>query len=194
MKTISVNWKGTTPLIMHSCKCVNPLHPLTLEMKKITSKSSKKRTEEDLIRLSDLEWEGGLYWDDSIGLYIPAGNIEATVRDGAKNNRKGKNVERGFNVLEMMVPLDIGEDLTLEQLRTDYRFRDVRQMKVQTARVTRTRPRFNMWTLHFTAAYDETQLDIQAIVDAMDYASQYVGLCDSRPKYGKFAVTIEEVS
>lgn len=193
MKTINVTWKGTTPLIMHSCQCVNPLHPLTLEMKKITSKSSKKRTEEDLIRLSDLEWQSGLYWNDQLGLHIPAENIEATVRDGAKANRKGKDVVRGFNVVDMLNPLDIGESLTLDEMRNDYRFRDVRQMKVQTARVTRTRPRFNMWTLYFTATYDESQIDLQTLANAMEYAGQYVGLCDSRPKYGKFAVTIEEV-
>lgn len=193
MKTINVTWKGTTPLIMHSCQCVNPLHPLTLEMKKITSKSSKKRTEEDLIRLSDLEWQSGLYWNNQLGLHIPAENIEATVRDGAKANRKGKDVVRGFNVVDMLNPLDIGESLTLDEMRNDYRFRDVRQMKVQTARVTRTRPRFNMWTLYFTATYDESQIDLQTLANAMEYAGQYVGLCDSRPKYGKFAVTIEEV-
>jgi len=193
MKTINVTWKGITPLIMHSCQCVNPLHPLTLEMKKITSKSSRTRTEEDLIQLSDLEWQGGLYWNDAIGLYIPAENIEATVRDGAKANRKGKDIVRAFNVVDMLNPLDIGEKLTLEELRNDYRFRDVRQMKVQTARVTRTRPRFNMWTLHFTATYDEQQLDLQTLVNAMDYAGKYVGLCDSRPKYGKFVATIAEV-
>jgi len=193
MKTINVTWKGATPLIMHSCQCVNPLHPLTLEMKKITSKPSKKRTEEDLIRLSDLEWQSGLYWNDHLGLHIPAENIEATVRDGAKANRKGKDIVRGFNVVDMLNPLDIGEKLTLDEMRNDYRFRDVRQMRVQTSRVTRTRPRFNMWTLHFTATYDESQIDLQTLANAMEYAGQYVGLCDSRPKYGKFAVTIEEV-
>lgn len=181
-------------MIQHSCKCVNPLHPISRKMKEITSKPSKKRTEDDLILLSDLEWEGGLYWDDTIGLYIPAENIEATVRDGAKNARKGKNVERGFAVKDMLVPLDIGENLTLDQLRADYRFRDVRQMKVQTSRVTRTRPRFNMWSIRFSAVYDESQIDLQTLADAMEYAGQYVGLCDSRPKYGKFVAAIEEAA
>lgn len=33
MKTLKINFKGTTPLIMHSCQCVNPLHPISKEMK-----------------------------------------------------------------------------------------------------------------------------------------------------------------
>ena len=192
MKKIHVEWKGVTPLIMHSCQGVNPLHPLTQEIKKLTSQ--KKKTEEDLAKLSDLEWESGLYWDDAIGLYIPAENIEATVREGAKARKKGKDITRAFNCLQMQVPLDIGENLTKDQLRSEFRFRDVRAMKVMRARVMRTRPRFNMWRLGFDAMYDENMLDLQSIVDAIEYAGAYVGLCDSRPKYGQFVATVEEIA
>ena len=192
MKTIQVDLKGTTPLIMHSCQCVNPLHPITLAMKKINAKK-KNKTDEDIAALSDLEWESGLYWNDEIGLYIPAENIEATVREGAKARRKGKDIIKGFSCMDMMVPLNIGENLTKEQMKADFRFRDVRAMKVKMARVMRTRPRFNMWSLSFTAAYDETVLDFREIVDAIEYSGQYVGLCDSRPKYGKFVATVTEL-
>ena len=37
MKNLQVTWKGISPLIMHNCQCVNPLHPITKEMKKYTS-------------------------------------------------------------------------------------------------------------------------------------------------------------
>ena len=55
MKSLKVTWKGISPLIMHSCKCVNPLHPIAKELKKYTSKKTK--TDEDLTKISDLEWE-----------------------------------------------------------------------------------------------------------------------------------------
>lgn len=194
MKTIHISFKGTTPLIMHSCRTVNPLDPISVAMKKINAKK-KNKTDDDLLQLSDLEWEGGLYWNDAVGgLYIPAENIEATVREGAKARRKGKDIIRAFNVTEMMVPLDISENLTKEQLKADNRFRDVRPMKVQKARILRTRPRFNMWQLEFDAIYDETVIDFNDIVDAIEYAGQYVGLCDSRPKYGKFVASVTEVA
>ena len=60
MKKLHVTLNGTTPLIMHSPKCVNPLHPLAKQMKTLTSK--KKKTEADLEAISDLEWEAGAYW------------------------------------------------------------------------------------------------------------------------------------
>lgn len=53
MKNLKVTWKGISPLIMHSCQCVNPLHPIAKELKKYTSK--KNKTDEDLIKISDLE-------------------------------------------------------------------------------------------------------------------------------------------
>ena len=191
MKNIHIELKGVTPLIMHSCQSVNPLNPITKQMKTLTGK--RKKTEGDLTALSDLEWEAGLYWDDKIGLYIPAENMEATVREGAKARKKGKDIVRAFNCNEMLIPLDIGEDLTKEQLRSDYRFRDVRAMKVMRARVMRTRPRFNMWRCEFSVRYDESALDLQTITDALDYAGRYVGLCDSRPKYGKFVAIVTEL-
>lgn len=191
MKTIQIDLKGTTPLIMHSTRSANPLDPLTIELKTLTAK--RKKTEEDLRCISDIEWELSLYWGDDIGLYIPAENIEATVRDGAKNAKKGKSITQAFNVLEMRVPLNIGETPTLEQLREDFRFRDVRSMKVQQNRVMRTRGRFNMWSCTFTASYDESLLNLGDIVNAMEYAGRFVGLCDSRPKYGKFVAKISEL-
>ena len=191
MKKIKCEFHGLTPIILHSCQGVNPLHPLAIELKKLTGKRNK--TEEDLIAISDLEWELGLYWDDAIGVYIPAENIEATIREGAKARKKGKDIVKGFRVLDMQVPLDFGEDLTKDQLMHDYRFRDVRAMKVQQSRIMRTRPRFNMWNIVFETAYDENVLTFDEVVTAIEYSGQYVGLCDSRPKYGQFSAKITEL-
>lgn len=192
MKKIKCEFHGVSPLIMHSCQCVNPLHPLSIAQKKINAKK-KNKTDEDLAMLSDLEWEGGLYWNDEVGVYVPAENIEATIREGAKARRKGKDIVKGFMVEDMMVPLDIGENLTKDEMKSDFRFRDVRAMRVKTSRVMRTRPRFNMWNIAFTAMYDENVLNFDEIVDAIEYAGQYVGLCDSRPKYGKFSARVTEL-
>ena len=191
MKKIKCEFHGISPIILHSCQCVNPLHPLSIEMKKITSIRTK--TEEDIVNLSKLEWESGLYYDEKIGVYIPAENVEAAVREGAKARKKGKDIVRGFQCETMMIPLDIGENLTLEQMRDDPRFYDVRSMKVKQSRVMRTRPRFNMWNISFTAMYDENLMNFKDVVDAIEYAGQYVGMCDSRPKYGKFVARVEEI-
>ena len=191
MKTLRITWKGTTPLIMHSCKCVNPLHPISIEMKKYTSK--RKKTEEDLIKISDLEWESGAYWDDEIGLYIPAENIEATIKNGAKSIKKGSDITKYCDVKSLYNKLDYGENLTKEELISRPKYRDVRVMGVQRAKILRTRPRFDKWKVTFDMIYDDSKIDIHTIQQSIEYAGAYVGLCDSRPKYGKFVATIEEL-
>lgn len=193
MKNLKVTWIGETPLIMHSCQGVNPLHPITKELKKYTSKSAKQKTDEDYEKISDLEWLSGLYWRDEIGLYVPSENVEATIKNGAKVNRKGTDIKKFVTVAENYIPLDIRVKMSKEQLHKDYNYRDVRQMVVNKARITRTRPRFDQWQIIFTLVYDEKMIDIETLINAMEYAGKYVGLCDSRPKYGQFAVKIEEV-
>ena len=191
MKTLRITWKGITPLIMHSCKCVNPLHPIAKELKKYTSK--KNKTEEDLNIISDLEWKAGAYWDDEIGLYIPGENVEATIQNGAKANKKGKDIQKYVDVKDLYIPFNYGENLTLDELVSKYEYRDTRPMNVQRSKVIRTRPRFDQWNITFTLVYNEDKIDLDTIVNAIEYAGQYVGLCDSRPKYGKFVAIVEEV-
>ncbi|MSS11754.1 hypothetical protein FYJ38_24415 [Clostridium sp. WB02_MRS01] len=192
MKNLSVTWKGISPLIMHSCQCVNPLHPISKELKKYTEKKSKQ-TEEDLIRISDLEWESGAYWKEGLGLYIPGENVEATIRNGAKVNRKGKDIEKYVNVTDLYIPFNYGENLSKEELIQNYEYRDTRIMVINRSRILRTRPRFDQWNITFNLMYNEEKLDLDTVVNAIEYAGQYIGLCDSRPKYGKFVATIEEL-
>ena len=192
MKNLKVTWKGISPLIMHSCQCVNPLHPISKEMKKINAKKSKK-TEDDIAKLSDLEWEAGAYWKEGLGLYIPAENVEATIRNGGKAYRKGSDIEKYVNVTDLYIPFNYGENLTKEELIQNYEYRDTRVMTVNRARVMRTRPRFDQWNITFNLMYNEEKIDLDTIITALEYAGLYVGLCDSRPKYGKFVATVEEL-
>ena len=191
MKTLQITWKGITPLLMHSCQCVNPLHPISREMKKYTSK--KKKTEDDLVKISDLEWEAGAYWDDDIGLYIPSENIEATIMNGAKMFKQGTSIQKFCDVTDLRIPLDYGAKLTKEQLIKDYKYRDTRPMTVMRSKVMRTRPRFDKWKIQFNMQYNEEKIDLQTIELAIENAGAYVGLCDSRPKYGKFSAEIKQI-
>lgn len=192
MKKLHITLNGTSPLIEHSPKCVNPLHPLAKEMKKYTSK--RKKTEEDLIKVSDLEWESGVYWDDNLGLVIPNECLAATILEGAKLNKNGSAIQKYAQIVTALAPLDIGEPQNYEKLKTDVRFRDVRSVCVQRARVIRTRPRFNTWRCEFDLLFDETKIDPDIIALAIENAGNYVGLCEMRKMgYGRFAAAIEEV-
>ena len=202
MKQLEVTWKGTTPLIMHSCRCVNPLHPLTKIIKKYTGKRTK--TDEDYQTISDYEWLSGAYYtNDTISspydeitgeheLYIPADNIEATIINAGKSFKKGTDIKKYVMLTDPFIPLKVLGNPDFRTMLKDYKYRDVRQMVVQRNRVTRTRPRFDSWELSFRLTYDDTKIDIDTIINALEYAGQYVGLCDSRPKYGKFVAVVSD--
>ena len=192
MKKLRVTLYGKSPLIMHSPKCVNPLHPIAMEMKKYTSK--RKKTEEDLLKISDLEWEAGVYWDDSIGLYIPNECIAATLLGGAKFNKNGTAVARYCHITTPLAQLDIGETQDYDTLKKDNRFRDVRSVCVQRSRVNRTRPRFNTWATQFEMFFEDDKIDIGAVIMAIENAGNYVGLCEMRDRgYGHFDARVEEI-
>lgn len=191
MKKLHITLNGTTPLIMHSPKCVNPLHPIAKQMKALTSK--KKKSEADLEMISDLEWEAGVYWDDNIGLVIPNECLAATFLEGAKMNKNGSAFQKYVQVVDSLAALDIGEVQNYQKMKVDPRFRDVRSVCVMRARVIRTRPRFNTWRCEFDIMYDDNKIDTDVIALAVENAGNYVGLCEMRKLgYGRFAAKIEE--
>lgn len=191
MKKLHITLNGTTPLIMHSPKCVNPLHPIAKQMKALTSK--KKKSEADLEMISDLEWEAGVYWDDNIGLVIPNECLAATFLEGAKMNKNGSAFQKYVQVVDSLAALDIGEVQNYQKMKVDPRFRDVRSVCVMRARVIRTRPRFNTWRCEFDIMYDDNKIDTDVIALAVENAGNHVGLCEMRKLgYGRFAAKIEE--
>ena len=192
MRKIRVTINGTSPLIEHSPKCVNPLHPIAREMKTYTSK--RKKTEDDLMKISDLEWESGVYWDDNVGLVMPNECLSAAFLEGAKMNKNGSAFQKYVHILSSIIPVDIGEAQSYERMKIDPRFRDVRTVCVMKARVLRTRPRFNTWRCVFDMMFDEAKIDTAAIIMAIENAGNYIGLCEMRKMgYGRFAASIEEV-
>ena len=192
MKKLHVSLNGINTLMMHSPKTVNPLHPMAIEMKKFTSK--RKKTEDDLQKISELEWESGLYYDEANGLHIPVECLQKMLENGAKLFKAGKDIQRYCQFTGAVAPLDIGVPFNLDKMRHDMKYYDVRAVAVQRSRVIRTRPRFDVWRCEFDMLFDEAHIDVSTIAKAFENAGQYVGLCEARTLgYGRFATVIEEV-
>lgn len=192
MKKLHIKLNGANTLLMHSPKTVNPLHPMAIKIKGFTSKL--KKTEDDLQKISELEWEAGLYYDETNGLHIPVECLQKTLENGAKLFKMGKDIQRYVQFVGTVAPLDIGVPFDLEKMRHDMKYYDVRTVAVKRSRVIRTRPRFDVWRCEFDILYDEAHIDIDTIAKALENAGQYVGLCDGRQLgYGRFVAAIYEV-
>jgi hypothetical protein len=189
VKTIDVEIRGIAPLLMNSNRGVNPLDPLVKEMKNITAKGSKKMTDDDQERLLHIKWLLGMYFEEKIGPYIPSANVEATLKNAAKQIRRGKDTGFGIQVSPDRIPLIYDGPKTLEALWADSKFGDFRVGKMRTgSSVNLMRPRFDIWSLKFKLIYDEKVFNDSTIKEMLATGGQRIGLCDYRPKYGRFEI------
>lgn len=193
MRKIHFRWTGIRPLLMHNADLCDPLNEYTQEIRKITSRGTRKYTDALLEELYWLEWRGSLYFDDKDGIYVPSDNIEACLKAGAARRRKGKDFQSAVFVDDDVVPLIYDGPKEPEKLykNKSFVFRKGAVPNRQ-GRIIRTRPRFMQWSIEPTFQYDERIIDEESIIQAAYDAGLYVGLGDWRPKYGRFESEVIE--
>lgn len=190
MKTLKVHIRGIAPLLMNSNAGADPTHPLVKEMKLLSAKGSKKRTETDDIRILDIKWLLGLYYTKTDGIYVPSINIEGTLRNAAKKTRQGQDTNYGLLVTPDRIPLEFPDKgKPVEEIFEDHKYRDVRAGKLKhTITIMLCRPKFDTWELKFNIEYDESVFNEAQIKGFLHTSGNQIGLCDFRPKYGRFEI------
>ena len=184
--SIEFKIEGVSPLLMHNGQLANPLNPLVKQMKAITG--LRKKSDENHIEISRLEFRAGLYVSASGEIEIPSEVMESCLIEGAKKSKLGKQFKSSICIMENST-LDYGEKLSVDELwKRSEEFVDVRGVKVGQARVMRTRAIFRNWKLSFTVHYNADLVNPEQIHIALDDAGSQVGLCDYRPKFGRFEV------
>lgn len=193
MDSIKFKFIGTGALLMHSDRGVNPLDPDTIELKKLTS--MRKKTDEIHAQVMRLEWELGMYFDPTMGPYIPTANLRGVIVEGAKFSKLGASVKRATLFHDEHTKLEYEGPRSVDALWKAGSFRDVRSVVVGTARVMRCRPIFRKWSLQFTLIFDPEIIERAALVTAATAGGQLIGLGDFRPAnggpFGRFTVTAD---
>lgn len=188
MREVTFNLSGISPLICHNGQLADPRNDYVIAMKKITSIKANKRTPDQDQALCDLEWEGGLYLNEKMQPIIPGDVLEALLVEGAKSFSKGREFKSGTMVEGDSVIQHDGPK-KLPALKADKNFRDYRGVKVGMSRVFRTRPIFVKWALTVTVSYNPEVVGVELVRRAIEVAGKLKGLCDNRPKYGRFIAT-----
>lgn len=189
METITFKINGPA-LLVHSIRLANPLDPITKRMKALTS--IRKKTDENLADIADIEFEGGLYHDEVIGPYIPGMWLDACMIDGGKLQKNGTKIRQSALVLEDMVPLQYEGPRTLAKLIADPKFRDVRAVTIGQAKLMRCRPKFTNWSAQFSVQFDPQLINRNELEAALHAAGQCKGLGDFRPRFGRFTAEVVE--
>lgn len=201
---IEVSISGVSPLLMHSNQGVSRFNPITREIKALTGKRTKK-TDADEILISKLEWLNGLYLNQTPEIEISGetvnilGNphvvmpdrcIEAMLCAAATQVKRGmkKDFRAGCFVPEEKSPLIYEPNIPVSEMVEDQRFIHQQVLRVQTSSIMRTRPVFVNWGVDFTIQFMPSIVNVRDIKSALETAGTLVGLCDFRPKYGRFDV------
>ena len=193
MKTIDVHIRGTAPMLQHNASLVDPTNEFVREIKKLTAKKTKK-TDADNIEIARLEFVGGLYTDAKGQPAIPLANLEATIRDGARARRQGKDT---LSALYCTAP--DGDTATTPLIYDGPRDPDElwasgtkhvhrTSVVINKSRVIRNRPMFPTWEAKFCIQLDDEIMNPADCQEALNVAGQSKGIGDYRPKYGRFEV------
>lgn len=185
MKTTSFQIKGLTPLIMHSGRLADPIDPASIALAKLTSK--RQKTIDDHKAIGKCEWYGSLYVDKDQKPCLPGEVIEACLADGAKRYKLGK-VAKGGIIVAGDFPLEFRGPKTIDELWEHGGYMKRAGVKVGQARVIRTRPIFPEWAVRFDVLWDPSLVkDADQLHEIVVSAGQS-GMCDWRPKFGRFEV------
>lgn len=185
LETIEYKIRGIAPLIMHNGQTADPLNKFAKQLKEVSGK--RKKTEEDYAEMSRIEWHAGLYVDKDGELILPASILESAIQEGAKKQKLGRAFKSAVFV-DLDSKLDIGKRKKAAELWGDDNYRDTRGVKIGMARIMRTRPIFADWKATIVITYDNEQVNASDIERAVLDTGSKVGLCDYRPKFGRFEV------
>jgi len=173
---------GDAPMIQHNGQTADPLNKFSKALKAISGK--RKKTDSDLEELARLEFLAGLYMGSN-GPMIPSMVIDACIIDAAKKSREGVLAKSGFFTVGDAL-LEYDGPRTTNELWQDERFRFSVPVRVQQARVIRTRPIFNEWALTCTVQHEESVVNAATVASWFAIAGTLVGLGDWRPRFGRF--------
>jgi len=200
-RIMSVRLKGRVPLLMNKPTLVDPTDPASIERRKISSK--RKKVLEDHEEMNRIEYGAAIYLNDTVGLYIPAAMLEKCIVEAGKLQRLGTTLKQTMMVLQNEIPVEIpelpattkkGSLPTVKDFYGDPRFVDKAVARIKTDRVIRCRPIFHKWSLAADLSYDDQEIDTETMSNILRVAGRRIGIGDYRPRYGRFTVTIRDLT
>lgn len=187
MQSIKFLLEGNV-LMMQNGQLANPRNKYAREMKRLTTERRARNADKDTLqdKICDTEWEGGLYFNEELGPYLPSEVIRAALIQGAKLTRGGASVKRTCFVFED-APVQYDGPRDLEGLREDLSFRDERMAVIAQKRVLKTRPIFHDWKAEVEIHYMPDAVNPDDIIRYMTDAGLYIGIGTGRSLgFGRF--------
>lgn len=194
MKSLTVQIKGIEPLLINNPQAVDPFNKYSRAAKEITSK--RKKTDEDLLKLREIEIESKLYFDEKVGVWVPATWITAAIaaQSWAKAKIKKADIRSCVFVNESKIKLNYA-GMDKVKTKTDVvkneMFHTVLNLKQGQVRVCKAAPIFNDWSVEFEILFDDTIINASDLKNLIEIAAKFGGFGDFRPTYGRALATFK---
>lgn len=188
---------GISPLLQNCPQCVDPFNQYAKAKKAITNKRTAK-TDDDLLELGNLETESKLYFDEEIGVYIPATWItEAIICTGFSVAKIGRAKMRGgLFATEPKVKLKyrgMNKVKTITDVVMNSEFRHRMLLKQGQVRVPKDAPIFHDWSFETAVEFDDTVVDMGSLRRIVERSAKYGGFGDFRPTFGRANAEVLDV-
>lgn len=187
---LEIRLQGTSPLLMHNPRMVDPEFELNRQIKAITAK--RKKTDEDLRQIERLEWYGGIYTSsngEGHGYVVqPTSKVRKCLINAAKISKMGKAVERALTFFDLETPLVYQGPTDVDALFADKRFHSRLSVGMNGKRVMRVRPKFSTWAISVHALFvEDAGINLDELARIVELAGIVEGIGDGRAiGYGRF--------
>jgi len=199
LKKYKITIEGVTPIIMHNYDAASPFSKYMEERKSITSKGSKK-SDEQVKRLSEIQFLESLYFTEELGLFLPSENIQRMLLEACRRTEKLRESRMYFSgISEIGHPLGFSLKTEnckdIQALLKDPKNKYTKMVVIQKNRVSSVRAIFNMWECMIEVEIDTETLNPAQLEKWFCTAGKFCGLGARRPSgptpglYGRFIVT-----
>lgn len=197
IQQIEVTITGINPLLQNNPQTVDPFNRYAKAKKAITAKRTAK-TDDDLIELGNIETESKIYFDDEIGVYVPATWVtESIITTGFSVAKIGRAKMRGgLFATEGKIKLNYrGSDKvkTITDVVKNPEFRHRMLLKQGQVRVPKDAPIFHDWSFSTVLEFDDTVVDFGSLQRIIDRSAKYGGFGDFRPTFGRALAEVKNV-
>jgi len=197
MRQAMISITGINPLLQNNPQTVDPFNRYTKAKKAITNKRTAK-TDDDLIELGNLETESKLYFDDKLGVFVPATWItEAICTTAFAVAKIGRAKMRGgIFATENKIKLNYRSSSKVKTIKDvvmnpDFRHRML--LKQGQVRVPKDAPIFHDWAFSTVIEFDDAVIDLSTLTRVVKHAARYGGFGDFRPTFGRATAEVENV-
>jgi len=193
---INITLTGTSPLLMHNPRMVDPEYELNREIKALTSK--RKKTDDDLKKIEELEWLGGMYTQaDKRGTQIvvqPSSKVRKCLINTARISKQGKFIERALSLSDLFVPLTYEGPTDIKAMLNDKKFHSRLSVCIMGKRLMRVRPSFFPWALTVSGLFiEDAGINFDEFERVVELAGVVEGIGDNRVNgYGRFTGKVEK--